>query len=224
MTQPIDTPGVSAPNQPVGAPHGGGLCWIPIRSLAPRHRPRIQAHLQALPDADRYLRFGHTATDALIGRYVDQIDFEQDEVFGVFNRRLEVTALAHLAFLGADRHHPRAAEFGVSVNPALRGRGVGARLFDQAVLRARNRQVDSLVIHALSENAAMLHIVRSAGARIEREGPDAIAHLRLPPEDFSSHVEALADRQAAEIDYGIKVQARRLGELMRVLTPWQAPT
>ena len=31
-------------------------------------------------------------------RYVDGLDFELDEVFGVFNRRLEIVALAHLAF------------------------------------------------------------------------------------------------------------------------------
>jgi len=61
-----------------------------------------------------------------------------------------------------------------------RGRGYGARLFDHAVLRARNRGVDTIVIHALTENAAMLKIVRQAGATIERTGGDAEAQLRLP--------------------------------------------
>jgi GNAT superfamily N-acetyltransferase len=196
--------------------------WIPIRSLAPRHRPRILAHLQALSPADRHLRFGHSASDTQIGRYVDHIDFDRDEVFGVFNRRLQVIALAHLAYLGPDRHHPTAAEFGVSVNPSARGHGVGARLFDHAVLRARNQGVNTLVIHALSENAAMLHIVRRAGARVERDGPDSTASLGLEAEDFNSHIEALAERQAAEFDYGVKVQVRRVGALMRMITPWQA--
>jgi GNAT superfamily N-acetyltransferase len=199
-----------------------GLRWIPIRSLAPRHRPRLLTHLRALPDRDRYLRFGHVASDAMIGRYVDQIDFEQDEVFGVFNWRLEVTAMAHLAYLGSDHHRPNAGEFGVSVNPALRGRGVGARLFEHAVLRARNRHVNTLVIHALSENAAMLHIARSAGAQVVREGSDSTASLRLPNEDFASHVEALVERQAAELDYGIKANALRVGALWRLWAPWQA--
>ena len=74
---------------------------------------------------DRYLRFGHPAVDAQIGRYVDLIDFDRDEVFGVFNRRLQLIAMAHLAYLG-DSQRPHAAEFGVSVLPRYRGRGFGA--------------------------------------------------------------------------------------------------
>jgi len=159
------------------------LAWIPIRSLSERHRPRILAHLLALDTTDRYLRFGYAAADDQIRRYVERLAFERDEIFGVFNRRLDLIALAHLAYdpsVDAEPARPSAAEFGVSVAVRGRGRGYGARLFDHAVLRARNRGVDTIVIHALSENAAMLKIVRHAGAIIERTGVDAEAHLRLP--------------------------------------------
>ena len=164
--------------------------WVPIRSLSERHRPRILAHLLALDMNDRYLRFGYAAADDQIRRYVERIAFERDEIFGVFNRRLDLLAQAHLAYepsVDTEPGRPSAAEFGVSVNVRGRGRGLGARLFDHAVLRARNRGVDTIVIHALSENAAMLRIVRNAGATIERTGVDAEAHLRLPPEDYASH-------------------------------------
>ena len=33
--------------------------WVPVRSLTPRHRERILAHLVALRDHDRYLPFPH---------------------------------------------------------------------------------------------------------------------------------------------------------------------
>ncbi len=189
--------------------------WVPIRSLAERHRPRILDHLLALGPRDRYLRFGHPATDAQIARYVDQIDFARDDVFGIFNRRLEVVAMAHLAMLGLHEGRP-AAEFGVSVAATARGRGWGARLFEQAALHARNRHVDVLTIHALSENAAMLRIVRAAGAKVAFEGPDATAWLTLPPDDPASHVAALLERQAAEFDYGLKVNARRVDAWLRL--------
>ncbi len=218
MAFPIDNPGAPPP----AVPPAEGWRWIPIRSLAPRHRPRILAHLLAQNDSDRHLRFGHVASDAQVGRYVDHIDFDHDEVFGVFNRRLELVAMAHLAYLGPDSRNPSAAEFGVSVNAPARGRGMGSRLFDHAVLRARNRHVDTLVIHALAENAGMLRIVRQAGATIVRDGPDTTARLGLPPEDIASHAEALAVHQAAEFDYGIKVHAQRIGGMLRLLTPWQA--
>jgi len=192
------------------------LRWVPIRSLSPRHRPRILTHLLGLDSRDRYLRFGHAASDEQIARYVDHIDFDSDEVFGIFNRRLEVVALAHLAYFGTQAP-PRCAEFGVSVASAARGRGWGARLFEHAVLHARNRGVDSLVIHALAENGAMLHIVRAAGAQVDFEGPDALARLTLPPEDVASHVEALVEHQVAEFDYGVKVHTRRLDAWLALL-------
>ena len=37
-------------------------------------------------------------TDAQLARYVDTLDFDRDEVFGIFNRKLELIAAAHLAY------------------------------------------------------------------------------------------------------------------------------
>jgi GNAT superfamily N-acetyltransferase len=197
------------------AAHGNeGLHWVPIRSLAERHRPRILKHLLALGAADRYLRFGHPASDAQIGRYVDLLDFERDEVFGIFNRRLQLVAMAHLAYLEGRR----AAEFGVSVLPRQRGRRLGSRLFERAVLHARNRQVDTLLVQALSENTAMLRIARHAGATIERDGPESEAVLRLPPQTFASQVEEVVANQVAEFDYQWKRQARRVDGLFDAIS------
>ncbi|MFO1271718.1 MAG: GNAT family N-acetyltransferase [Rubrivivax sp.] len=195
---------------------GLALRWVPIRALAARHRPRVLDHLLTLSPADRHLRFGHVASDSQIARYVDQIDFDTDEVFGIFNRRLEVVAMAHLARLAGDGNG-RSAEFGVSVAAGARGRGWGRRLFEHAVLHARNRGVDTLLIQALVENAAMLHIARAAGAQIEASGPDAVARLKLPPEDLASHVEELVEHQAAEWDYGVKVHSRRVDAWLRLM-------
>ena len=136
--------------------------WVPIRSLGPRHRSRIAAHLLALNVDDRYLRFGYPATDAQLSKYVDTLDFDRDELFGVFNRRLELIAMAHLAYATTPQRGAKAAmaEFGVSVSAHARGRGHGARLFDHATLHARNRNVETLFVHALSENTGMLRIAR----------------------------------------------------------------
>jgi ribosomal protein S18 acetylase RimI-like enzyme len=180
--------------------------WVPIRSLAERHRPRILAHLLALPEQDRYLRFGCAVSDMQVARYADLIDFTHDEVFGIFNRRLELIAQAHLAALPGGEQ----AEFGVSVLPNARGRGYGGRLFEHAMLHARNRGVDTLVVYALSENTPMLRIVRRAGAIIDREGGDALARLRLPPDDLRSHMDEWVERGAAELDYQFKRHTRRM--------------
>ena len=193
--------------------------WVPIRSLSARHRPRILAHLLALDMTDRYLRFGYAAADDQIRRYVERIAFERDEIFGVFNRRLELIALAPLAYepsVDSEPERASAAEFGVSVAVRGRGRGYGARLFDHAVLRARNRGVDTIVIHALTENAAMLKIVRNAGATIERTGADSEAHLRLPPENFASIMAGMVEQQLGELDYQFKHGAHQMDTLLAI--------
>lgn len=205
-------------NAPSGAPRATTFRWVPVRSLSARHRPRILAHLLALPAPDRYLRFGYVASDAQVAHYTDRIDFAHDEVFGIFNRRLELLAMAHLAMLQPASASSRPeAEFGASVLPKARGRGYGGRLFDHAVLHARNRHIDVLVIHALSENTAMLRIVRNAGASIERDGGDSQARLRLPPDDLLSHMDELVEGRAAELDYRLKVNARRVDDLIDVI-------
>lgn len=190
--------------------------WVPIRSLGVRHRERVKAHLQTLSTADRYLRFGHAASDAQIARYVDGIDFTRDEVFGIFNRRLELIAMAHLAYEPRQQVPTREAmvEFGVSVLQAARSRGYGARLFEHAVMHARNRGTDTLFIHALSENTAMLKIARRAGATVERDGSESQAWLKLPPDTLASQFEQLVDTQAAELNYRFKQQAIRLEHLI----------
>jgi RimJ/RimL family protein N-acetyltransferase len=192
------------------------LQWVPIRSLAERHRDRIELHLQALSASDRYLRFGFQASDEQISQYAQSIRFEHDEVFGVFNRRLQLIAMAHLAYEPPSRQvpdQPTMAEFGVSVLESARGRGYGARLFDHAVMHARNRGIDRLYIHALSENHAMLRIARNAGATVERDGSESQAWLKLAPDTIATKVEALVEAHAAEVDYQLKRHALRLGEL-----------
>ena len=190
-----------------------GRAWVPIRSLGPRHRERIAAHLLSLDERSRYLRFGYAASDAQISRYVDTLDFEHDEVFGIFNRRLELIAVAHLAHRDADAKRGRAAasEFGVSVLPKARRRGFGRRLFEHAMLHARNRQVETMFIHALSENTAMLRLARGAGATIERDGSESEAWLKLPPDSIVSHLDELLGERAAEFDYRLKEHSHRPG-------------
>lgn len=194
-----------------------GRAWVPIRSLGPRHRERIVTHLCALDERSRYLRFGYAASDAQIARYVDTLDFELDEVFGIFNRRLALIAMAHLAYRPADpaRGRDSAAEFGVSVLPQARRRGFGRRLFEHAVLHGRNRGVVAIFIHALSENTAMLKIARDAGAVVERDGPESEAWLKLPPDSFASHLDQFLGDNAAELDYHLKRRANQVENLFK---------
>jgi GNAT superfamily N-acetyltransferase len=189
---------------------------VPIRSLGPSETARIVQHLLSLAPADRYLRFGYAANDDQIERYVASINFERDEIFGIYNRRLELIAMAHLAF-AVEADFTSCAEFGVSVLVHARGRGYGMRLFDRAVMHARNEGVHMMFIHALSENTHMLNIARSAGAIVERDGSESDAYLRLPPADIDSRMTEMVEEGVAQTDYRLKVQAHQFWSFLRIM-------
>ncbi len=189
---------------------------VPIRSIGPSHGERITRHLLALDSHDRYLRFGYAASDEQVRRYATSLNFERDEIFGIYNRRLELIAMAHLA-LSVDPQLTSCAEFGVSVLPHARGRGYGARLFERAVIHARNEGVSMMFIHALSENTAMLNIARKAGATIERDGSESEAYLKLPPADLDSRMTEMVEEQIAQTDYRLKVQARQFWGILAMV-------
>ena len=186
---------------------------VPIRSLGPSHRERIAAHLLALEPHDRYLRFGYAASDEQVRRYVESLNFNRDEIFGIYNRKLELIAMAHLA-RNDDPAHKSCAEFGVSVQGKARGQGLGARLFDRAVMHARNEGVDLIFIHALSENTAMLRIAANAGATAQRDGPETEAYLKLPDATLDTRVAELVEEQFAQADYRLKAQAKQFWDFL----------
>jgi RimJ/RimL family protein N-acetyltransferase len=181
---------------------------IPIAPLNAEHTPQILTHLLALSVHDRYLRFGYTATDEHIQRYVNGLNFERDEIYAIFNTELQIIAMAHLALM-KDAGRDFSAEFGVSVASHARGRGYGARMFERAVIHARNEKVYQMYIHALSENAPMIRIARKGGAKIERDGSETEAFLRLPKRDLDSRITELVADQYAKTNYSIKEDAKR---------------
>lgn len=187
---------------------------VPIRALSERHRPRILAHLLDLDAQDRYLRFGYQANDAQIERYVDSLNFERDEIFGIYNRHLKLIAMAHVAYAPPSSNMGSCAEFGVSVLKMGRGKGLGSRLFERAAMDARTKGVQMLFIHALSENTAMLKIARKAGASVERDGSESEAYLKLPPAGFDTRMADLVEDQMGEMDYLFKRQARQFWDFL----------
>ena len=210
MPEPRRVPETGAGERAAAAP---SPLMVPIRSLGPGQRDRINQHLLALDENDRYLRFGYMANDEQITRYTDGLNFERDNIFGIYNRKLRLIAMAHLAFSASAECHS-CAEFGVSVLKYARGRGYGARLFDRAVMHARNEGVELMFIHALSENKVMLKSAQNAGATVVRDGSESEAHLRLPPATLDSRVSEIVEAQFAELDYKLKVQVKQFWDFL----------
>ncbi len=195
---------------------------VPIRSLGENHRGRIGDHLKSLSPHDRYFRFGFSANDEQVQRYVDGLNFDSDEIFGIYNRRLALIAMAHLAY-SVDQQINPSAEFGVSVLAQARGRGYGARLFERAVMHARNQGVRKMFVHVLSENTAMLKIARHAGAVVERDGAESEAHLTLPPATLNTQLAEIVEEHMAQANYRFKVQAKQFQDAFdRMQSVWRS--
>jgi GNAT superfamily N-acetyltransferase len=209
---------------------------VPIRSLGQRHRARIAKHLLALDETDRYLRFGYYATDEQINRYVAGLNFKRDDIYGIYNRKLELIAMAHVAVSdevdsfetltkspavpvdsAASALKTSHAEFGVSVLKDARGRGYGGLLFDRAITHARNEGRSTMYIHALTENTVMLKIARNAGATVERSGSESDAYLKLPLATLATRLTEIVEDQMAELDYGFKQQAKHVQDLVTAM-------
>jgi GNAT superfamily N-acetyltransferase len=163
---------------------------------------------------DRYLRFGYVAQDTQIQKYAEGLDFSRDDVFGIYDRRLRLLAVAHLAYAKTDSFSD-CAEFGVSVVPGARGRGYGKRLFERAAMHATNDGVRVMFIHALSENAAMLNIARQAGARIERDGSESEAYLTLPVAGMETRLTEFLEEGIGQTDYSLKLRAEQFRDFLK---------
>jgi GNAT superfamily N-acetyltransferase len=173
---------------------------ILIKQLSALEQPAVERHFVALTSEDRRLRFGAGLSDSAVRLYVRRIDFERDALFGVLDDELNIIAAAHLARTNGH------AEFGVSVLPGHRARGVGGALLRRAHMHARNWGVHALFIHCLTENGAMMHLARKQDMDIVTEAGGTDAWLKLLPPDASSYLGAVFEQRVALFDYALKSQ------------------
>ena len=182
---------------------------VPVRELHAGHRAEILNHLLQLNDEDRRLRFGTQTPDEVIAHYVERLDFNKDNVFGVFDAELKLIGMAHLAYLPETKGQARAAEFVVSVLPEGRSQGLGTALLQRSAVHSRNTRIETLYVHCLANNKAMMHLAQKAGMRVEYAYGDADAYLKLSPASPATIVEEAANEQWADLDYALKANLKK---------------
>ena len=182
------------------------------RPLCDIDKQSLRVHFLQLDAADRHLRFGSTLNDSAVLHYVDGIDFERDEVYAISDDAQNILGVVHIAVTG------REAELGLSVLAAARAQGIGNALFERAVMRLRNRCVREVLVRCLHQNAAMMHLAKKYGMKIEQDGTDREARLALPAATSGTYMlEWLQDRQA---NYIGKLQNQtRFGQSMLAAFP-----
>lgn len=202
---------VPQPGERPESPHS-----VRVKELSERDRRRLLMHFLALSEDDRLLRFGTVLSDELITRYVQKLSFARDTLFGVYDSKLMLIGVGHLAFAPRDAlpaifdvtTKEQVAEFGLSVSDTARGMGVGTRLFERAAIHCRNADVDTLTMHCLASNQTMIRIARKAGMEIKRTHGEADAYLTLAPANPVTVIQEAVEEQVAQFDYTLKANTK----------------
>ena len=171
------------------------------RELRDDERAALQAHLLALSDEDRRLRFGNALPDDAVAEYVRGIDLGRDVVFVVVDGAApSIAGAAHLA--RGDGY----AEVGLSVLESARGRGVGDALLERCIVRARNWGARGLFAACLTENQGMVRLGRKHGLRGEMAQGSARGSVALAAPTPHSMTSDLMSEQLAWLDLAHKQQ------------------
>ncbi|GGD42118.1 GNAT family N-acetyltransferase [Aureimonas glaciei] len=133
-------------------------------------------HLKRLDAEARRLRFGNPVDDAFLEAYSARTLASDACILGCFVKG-RLCGAAELRFLTPDRH---AAEGAVSLDPDMRGLGLGGQLFGRLIALARRRGVRRLFLTCLRENRRMQKIARHHGADLAFSDGDIMVEIRRP--------------------------------------------
>lgn len=162
-----------------------------FRALWAFDRATYVSHLRRLTPDDRVSRFQYAATDQQIEHHVDEFLAGGGHVIGWFIDG-ELRAAAEVILLGKGD----AAEAAFEVEGPWRGRGIGAELVSRALLWARNRGAQRLLIHTTRRNIAMLAAARQRGAMFEFDLADADGVIEAPRPSWTSHLREIRFEEA----------------------------
>ena len=139
--------------------------------------PAMQAHLKRLDEIDRVQRFAQPASDLVIDRYLEHLNFLRDVFYGAHadtdDSSRPLIGLCHLALSANGRW----AEIGVSVDADFRRQGIARQLLERATLHAINFGVEEVVMYFLPYNTGLIELARRHGMSISVGNGDGIARL-----------------------------------------------
>ncbi|WP_162409297.1 GNAT family N-acetyltransferase [Acuticoccus sediminis] len=164
---------------------------VVVRRLRRSEMNLVIDHFMRLDDESRRRRFCRPVNDAYLRSYVMGEKYRPGHIEGVFVDGV-LRGIAELRPLGGEyRGHAEAA---FSVELPFQRRGLGTRLFERLVLRARNHGIHTLSMACLPENRAMQTLARRLGGSIVRWPGEMQGTLTEEPANvFSMAREAVAE-------------------------------
>ncbi|HXW20311.1 MAG TPA: GNAT family N-acetyltransferase [Roseiarcus sp.] len=154
-----------------------------IQRLSADEREAFRRHLLRLDPESRHDRFHGGASDEFLDQYADHCFAPRDVVFGAFIDG-QLRGAGELRPIVADPadefSHGEAghAEAAFSIERPYRGRGLGARLFQQLILAAQAEQIVEIDFTCGADNKAMQSLARKFEAELRFHADHVTGRLK----------------------------------------------
>jgi GNAT superfamily N-acetyltransferase len=157
---------------------------------------------------DRYRRFGRPMGDEALRTYVARLDWTDTVLFGAFASDTGLAGLLELADVRSG------AEIAVVVAPQSRGRGLGRAMMDCALLKAKVRGHEKVVLFCQMDNQPMRRLARSAGLEAHVEDGEAEDSLAQPRAVLLDMTEDATHDSIGNVSYAGLLGNESLGQLV----------
>ena len=164
---------------------------------------RYRAHLLALDDESKYLRFGYQIQEETINALCDKFEenFQRHRVFVIENEELEVVGAGHISL------EDRPIELAFSVFKQYQGTGMGHSLMGRVVEWCQNRGIKAGCMVCLKRNAAIKKLAARHGILVN-EGSEVMADIHIPDASAISLIHEATVNNMAKFDHLGKLQRR----------------
>ena len=172
---PFGLPNVSYIGYPVALPCRGHA-GLGIRQATSADADALVAHFLALDPGDLWMRFCATLNPEAIRRHVDGL-WDRDGIVlaafdgplwaGPLHRAGPIRALAELMLADGE------AELGISVETAMRRRGIGTYLLQTGACLLSARGIEAIRAVTMPDNLSFIAMAQSLGASLSRR-PDSV--------------------------------------------------
>lgn len=135
-------------------------------------------HINFLPAEDKYLRFGYTANEDQIRKYVENTlstanTRTHSDFWYAVKHNGEIIATLHIAI------RDEMAEFGFTTSTEYRNQGIGQMLFGRGFQLVTEFSISRIYLMFLSQNRPMRHIAKKFGLAVVVDGSDAESSIEI---------------------------------------------
>lgn len=173
-----------------------------IKRLISQEKYKYEKHLLELPPQDQFMRFGGHIKDSLIQKYVEDIDFWKDGVFGAFNADLQLVGVVH-TYLYQEEGNGRKTEIAISVDTSYRQKHIGKKLIRRALNWCQNNFIDEIEMYWMADNQGINKIAKEFDYEISQAYQEKEGVLKMTAPNMQSVVNEVIEESVGWIDYTI---------------------